>query len=94
MTVIFGTVASVNAYRSFAPWRMMPPHSCLVPGRKPGTSTNVSSGTLNASHVRTKRAALTLASMSSTPAMLDGWLPTTPTAMPSRRLKPQMTFVA
>ena len=44
-----------------------PPHSCTVPGRKPGTSTKVTSGTLKASHVRTKRAALTDASMSSTP---------------------------
>jgi hypothetical protein len=71
MIVIFGTVASVNAYSSFAPWRMMPPHSWSVPGRKPGTSQNVSSGMLNASQVRTKRAALALASMSSTPA---SWL--------------------
>src|ERR1700750_1097771 len=36
---------------------MMPPHSCAVPGRKPGTSTNVTSGMLNASQVRTQRAA-------------------------------------
>ena len=47
---------------------MIPPHSCAVPGRKPGTSTNVTSGMLNASQVRTKRAALTDESMSSTPA--------------------------
>ena len=42
---------------SLAPRRMMPSHSWSVPGRKPGTSTNVSTGTLNASQVRTKRAA-------------------------------------
>src|SRR5712691_4271178 len=36
----------------------MPPHSCAVPGRNPGTSTKVTSGMLNASQVRTKRAAL------------------------------------
>ena len=36
MTVIFGTVASVNAYRSFAPWRMIPPHSCVVAGQEAG----------------------------------------------------------
>ena len=80
MTVIFGTVASVKAYSSFAPWRMIPPHSCVVPGRKPGTSVKVSSGMLNASQVRTKRAAFALASMSSTPASCAGWLPTTPIA--------------
>jgi hypothetical protein len=39
---------------------MMPFHSWSVPGRKPGTSTNVSTGTLNASHVRTKRAAFSM----------------------------------
>ena len=55
---------------------MMPPHSCAVPGRNPGTSTNVRSGTLYASHVRTKRAALFEASMSSTPASELGWFPT------------------
>ncbi len=32
--------------------------------------------------------------MSSTPAMCAGWLPTTPTAKPSRREKPQMMFLA
>jgi len=35
---------------------MIPLHSCSVPGRKPGTSTNVTSGMLNASQNRTKRA--------------------------------------
>src|ERR671934_3880 len=33
---------------------MIPPHSCVVPGRKPGTSTNVTSGRLKASQKRTK----------------------------------------
>ncbi len=47
---------------------MMPFHSWSVPGRNPGTSTNVTSGRPKASHVRTKRAALTDESMSSTPA--------------------------
>ena len=46
MTVSFGTVASANAYRSLAPRRMMPPHSWVVPGRKPGTSQKHSSGML------------------------------------------------
>ena len=51
---------------------MIPPHSCSVPGRKPGTSTNVSSGMLKASQVRTKRAAFAEASMSSTPGERRG----------------------
>ena len=46
----------------------MPPYSWSVPGRKPGTSTNVTSEMLNASHVRTNRAAFSDASMSSEPA--------------------------
>src|SRR5258708_23774191 len=49
MTVIFGTVASAKAKSSFAPCLMMPPNSCWVPGRKPGTSSNVISGILKAS---------------------------------------------
>src|SRR5579864_1216345 len=52
-----GTVASQYAYNSFAPWRMMPPYSWSVPGRKPGTSTKVINEMLNASQVRTNRAA-------------------------------------
>ena len=72
----------------------MPPHSCDVPGRKPGTSTNVTSGTLNASQVRTNRAAFSDASMSSTPASERGWLPTTPTEWPPRRAKPTTMFSA
>src|SRR4051812_12013995 len=67
-----GTVDSQYAYSSFAPCRMMPPYSWSVPGRKPGTSTNVTRGTLNASHVRTKRAAFSDASMSSDPASTCG----------------------
>ncbi len=55
---------------SLAPRRMMPFHSWSVPGRKPGTSTKVSTGTLNASQVRTKRAAFSEASMSRVPAKL------------------------
>ena len=42
----------------------MPFHSWSVPGRKPGTSTKVSTGMLNASQVRTNRAAFSEASMS------------------------------
>ena len=49
---------------------------------------------LNASHVRTKRAAFDAASMSSTPASACGWLPTTPTLKPPSRAKPQTMFSA
>ena len=49
---------------------------------------------LNASHVRTKRAPLADASMSSTPASAAGWLPTTPTVSPFMRLKPHTMFFA
>ena len=73
---------------------MIPPHSWAVPGRNPGTSTKVTSGTLNASHVRTNRAALTDASMSSTPASAAGWFPTMPTEWPPSRAKPQTMFSA
>ena len=45
---------------------------------------------LKASHVRTKRAAFSDDSMSSTPARTIGWLPTMPTVRPSTREKPQM----
>ena len=94
MTVTFGTVASAKAYSSFAPWRMMPPYSCTVPGRKPGTSSNVTSGMLNASQKRTNRAPLTDASMSSVPARCAGWLATMPTGRPPSRAKPTMMFCA
>ena len=49
---------------------------------------------MNASHVRTKRAALLEESMSSTPASVRGWFPTTPTAWPPSRAKPQTMFSA
>ncbi len=73
---------------------MIPFHSCEVPGRKPGTSQNVTIGMLNASQVRMNRAAFSDASMSSTPAIWFGWLPTMPTAWPSIRPKPQRMFRA
>src|SRR3954447_8887002 len=73
---------------------MMPPHSCAVPGRNPGTSTKVTSGMLKASQVRTKRAPFADESMSSTPASARGWLPTTPTTWPFSRAKPQIRFSA
>jgi hypothetical protein len=67
---------------------MIPPNSCAVPGRKPGTSTKVTSGMLKQSQKRTKRAAFTLAEMSSTPASTDGWLATIPTERPFSRANP------
>ena len=63
----------------FAPWRMTPPYSWSVPGRKPGQSTKVTSGMLKASQVRMKRAILSLASMLSAPDMKAGWFATMPT---------------
>jgi hypothetical protein len=66
----------------------MPRHSWSRPGRNPGVSTSVSSGTLNASHQRTKRAPLIELSMSSAPASWLGWLATTPTAWPPMRPSP------
>src|SRR6266480_4960901 len=79
MTVTFGTVASANANSSFAPCLMMPPYSWTVPGRKPGTSSKVTSGMLNASQNRTNRAPFTEASISSVPASTAGWFATIPT---------------
>src|SRR6058998_1333195 len=58
ITVTFGTVASEVAYSIFAPWRMMPSFSTWEPTRKPGTSIRYTSGTLKASHMRMKGAAL------------------------------------
>ena len=49
---------------------------------------------LNASQVRTKRAAFSDASMSRVPANCIGWLATTPTDRPSTRPKPTMMLGA
>ena len=68
---------------SLAPRRMIPFHSWSVPGRKPGTSTKVSTGMLKASQVRTKRAAFSEAPMSRVPAICSGWLAMMPTGRPS-----------
>jgi len=57
-------------------------------GQEPGTSTKVTIGMLKASQKRTKRAALRLASLSSTPASTIGWLATKPTVRPAMRPKP------
>ena len=73
---------------------MIPPYSCDDPGRYPGISTSVMMGMLKQSQVRTKRAALRLASMSSTPARCIGWFPTNPTVCPPIRANPTTTFGA
>ena len=73
---------------------MMPPYSCCVPQRKPGTSTRVTRGMLNASQKRTKRAALREAFMSSTPARIFGWFATMPTERPFMCANPTMMFFA
>ena len=49
---------------------------------------------LNASHVRTNRAAFSDELMSRTPASACGWLPTMPTLYPPSRAKPQTMFSA
>src|SRR5437879_10281798 len=66
---------------------MIPPNSCCVPGKKPGTSSNVTSGILNASQKRTNLAPFTEALMSRQPAKIAGWLATIPTGRPSSRAK-------
>ena len=50
----------------------MPPYSCCVPGKNPGTSTNVRIGILNASQNLTKRAAFLELSTSRHPASTLG----------------------
>ena len=54
----------------------------------------VTSGTLKASHVRTKRAALSDASMSSAPASTDGCCATIPTLRPPSHAQPTMMLAA
>src|SRR5438105_2204365 len=88
MTHTRATVAAAYACASCAPWRIMPRHSRSLPGWKPGVSTNVTIGRLNASHHCTNRAAFCEPSMSRVPAMRTGWLATTPTARPSSRPTP------
>ncbi len=73
---------------------MMPPCSWSTPGRKPGTSSSVTNGMLNASHSCTNRAAFSDAWMSSTPANDCGWFATMPTTCPSIRVNAQITLVA
>ena len=92
--VNFGTVASAYANSSLAPCRIIPPHSWTTPGRNPGTSSKVTNGMLNASHVLMNLAALIEASISKHPARTFGWLATIPTVLPSNLAYPMMMFSA
>ena len=78
MTVTLGTVASPYANSSFAPCLITPPYSWDVPGKKPGTSTNVKIGISKASQNLTNRAAFLELSISKQPASTIGWFATTP----------------
>src|ERR1035441_3354492 len=64
---------------------MMPPYSWSTPGRKPGISTNVTSGILKALQKRTNPAPLSDASISRAPASTFGWLATIQTVAPRMR---------
>jgi len=86
-----GTVASLTAVTIFAPWRMIPWRSTSVPIMNPGTSARNSSGTLNASHSQTNRAALSAESTNSTPPFCIGLLATMPTGRPSSSASPVIT---
>src|SRR3972149_80775 len=71
---------------------MMPPNSCAVPGRKPGTSSNVTSGMLKQSQNRTNLAPLSDALMSRHPARWAGWVAATPAGRPFSRRNPTTIF--
>ncbi len=90
----FGTVASLIAVIIFAPCRMMPCFSTCVPTMKPGTSDRNTSGTLNASHSWTKRAALSAESTNNAPPLALELFATMPTTSPSIRANPTISSVA
>ncbi len=68
--------------------------SWATPGRKPGTSTSVTSGMLKALQKRMNLLALSEELMSSTPAITCGWFATMPTERPLTRPKPITMLVA
>jgi hypothetical protein len=90
-TLIFGTVASDTAVIIRAPWRMMPSRSTCEPIMKPGTSARKIRGTLKASQLKMKRAALSAESPNSTPPLTSGLLATIPTEAPFIRPNPVMS---
>ena len=92
ITVSFGTEASENAYKNFAPCLIMPPHSWSVPGRKPGTSTKVMRGMLKQSQNLINLVALSHELMSRTPDKTSGLFATIPTELPSSLAKPIIMF--
>ena len=92
--VTFGVVASAYENNNFAPFLIIPPYSCAVPGIKPGTSTRVSIGILNASQNLTNLAAFLLESISKQPAKTSGWLATTPIVSPFNLINPIKIFFA
>jgi hypothetical protein len=67
-TLTTGTVAFPNAMSSLPPRRTRPVCSALLPTRKPGMSISEMTGSPNASHIEMKRAALSQAGASRTPA--------------------------
>src|SRR5205807_685962 len=66
----------------------------VVPGKNPGTSSNVTSGMLKQSQNRTNRAPFSDALMSRHPARWAGWFGTIPTGRPPSRPKPTTMFGA
>src|SRR5699024_5396601 len=94
ITVILGTVASEYAYKILAPWRIIPPCSCVTPGKNPVTSSKVMREILKESQKRINRAILSLESISRLPAKYFGWLQTSPTVCPLIFAKPTTTFLA
>ena len=94
MTVIFGTVASANANKSFAPCFIIPLYSWEVPGKKPGTSTKVIIGILKQSQKRTNLAAFLAELLSKQPANTIGWLATIPTGDPVILANPVIILAA
>ena len=65
-------MASVYANSSLEPCFIIPPYSCLVPGKKPGASTNVIIGILKQSQNLTNLAAFLDESISKQPARTNG----------------------
>ena len=92
ITVSFGTEASENAYKNFAPCLIIPPHSWAVPGKNPGTSTKEIRGMLKQSQNLINLVALSQELISRTPAKTSGLFAIIPTELPSNLAKPIMMF--
>jgi len=94
MKVILGTVASAYANNNFDPCLIIPPYSWSVPGKNPGTSTNVIIGILNALANLTNLAAFTDALISKHPAFSSGSFAIIATVLPSNLAKQVIIFFA